>query len=46
MQAGVVLVGSNGKITGGNVPGGNVLLAAVASELTSVKAPLGSVPLL
>ena len=34
MHTGVELVGSNGKTTGGKVPGGRLGTAARASELT------------
>ena len=43
MATGVAAVGSNGRITGGSVPGGRFGMAAVASEFTWVSAPLGSV---
>ena len=46
MLTGVVDVGSNGRTTGGRVPGGRLGMAAKASELTWVSAPLGSTPLL
>ena len=42
MHTGVRLVGSKGRMTGGKVPGGRLGMAAEASELTWVKAPLGS----
>ena len=38
----LVDVGSYGKITGGNVPGGRVGISTVASELTCVSAEPGS----
>ena len=46
MPIGTVLVGSNGRTTGGRVPGGSRATAARASELTWVSAPLGSTSLL
>ena len=42
MPMGVELVGSNGRTTGGSVPGGIVAICERASELVSVSEPPGS----
>ena len=42
MPSGMVPVGSNGSTTGGSVLGGSVGSVPRASELVSVRAPLGS----